>query len=76
MNSIQVFRKFSSTFFNPSPKDSSNLFDETIIEIYHHAKSWNKKIFKQIDEQVNKASKDLAEFHSGCRDVLCRVTET
>ena len=25
------------------------------------AKSWNKKIFKQIDEQVNKASKDLAE---------------
>ena len=25
------------------------------------AKSWNKKIFKQIDEKVNQASKDLAE---------------
>ena len=25
------------------------------------AKSWNKKIFKQIDEKVNQASKELAE---------------
>ena len=32
------------------------------------AKSWNKKIFKQIDEQVNKASKDLAEERGACPD--------
>ena len=25
------------------------------------AKSWNKKIFKQIDEKVNEASKELAK---------------
>jgi len=32
------------------------------------AKSWNKKIFKQIDEQVNKASKELAEERGACPD--------
>ncbi len=32
------------------------------------AKSWNKKIFKQIDEQVNQASKDLAEERGACPD--------
>jgi ribonucleoside-diphosphate reductase alpha chain len=32
------------------------------------AKSWNKKIFKQIDAQVNKASKDLAEERGACPD--------
>ena len=32
------------------------------------AKSWNKKIFKQIDEQVNKASKVLAEERGACPD--------
>ncbi|MDC0517542.1 ribonucleoside-diphosphate reductase subunit alpha [Candidatus Pelagibacter sp.] len=32
------------------------------------AKSWNKKIFKQIDEKVNKASKDLAEERGACPD--------
>ncbi|MDB2580234.1 ribonucleoside-diphosphate reductase subunit alpha [Candidatus Pelagibacter bacterium] len=32
------------------------------------AKSWNKKIFKQIDQQVNKASKDLAEERGACPD--------
>ena len=34
------------------------------------AKSWNKKIFKQIDEQVNKASKDLAEERGACPDAV------
>ena len=32
------------------------------------AKSWNKKIFKQIDEKVNQASKDLAEERGACPD--------
>jgi ribonucleoside-diphosphate reductase alpha chain len=32
------------------------------------AKSWNKKIFKQIDVQVNQASKDLAEERGACPD--------
>ncbi len=32
------------------------------------AKSWNKKIFKQIDEKVNKASKELAEERGACPD--------
>ena len=32
------------------------------------AKSWNKKIFKQIHEQVNQASKDLAEERGACPD--------
>ena len=32
------------------------------------AKSWNKKIFKQIEEGVNKASKDLAEERGACPD--------
>lgn len=32
------------------------------------AKAWNKKIFKYIHEQVNKASKDLAEERGACPD--------
>ena len=32
------------------------------------AKSWNKKIFKNIDEKVNQASKDLAEERGACPD--------
>ena len=32
------------------------------------AKSWNKKIFKQIDKEVNQASKDLAEERGACPD--------
>ncbi len=32
------------------------------------AKAWNKKIFKRIDEQVNQASKDLAEERGACPD--------
>lgn len=32
------------------------------------AKVWNKKIFKYIHEQVNKASKDLAEERGACPD--------
>ncbi len=32
------------------------------------AKSWNKKIFKNIHEKVNQASKDLAEERGACPD--------
>jgi ribonucleoside-diphosphate reductase alpha chain len=32
------------------------------------AKAWNKKIFKNIHEKVNKASKDLAEERGACPD--------
>ncbi len=32
------------------------------------AKAWNKKIFKYIHEQVNKASKELAEERGACPD--------
>ncbi len=32
------------------------------------AKSWNKKIFKDIDAKVNQASKDLAEERGACPD--------
>ncbi len=32
------------------------------------AKSWNKKIFKDIDSKVNQASKDLAEERGACPD--------
>ena len=32
------------------------------------AKSWNKKIFKNISDQVNQASKDLAEERGACPD--------
>ena len=32
------------------------------------AKAWNKKIFQHIHEQVNKASKDLAEERGPCPD--------
>ncbi len=32
------------------------------------SKVWNKKIFKNIDEKVNKASKDLAEERGPCPD--------
>ena len=34
------------------------------------AKSWNKKIFKQINEQVNQASKDLAEESFNLKSLL------
>ena len=32
------------------------------------AKAWNKKIFKNIHEKVNQASKDLAEERGACPD--------
>ena len=32
------------------------------------AKSWNKKIFKNIHEKVDQASKDLAEERGACPD--------
>ncbi len=32
------------------------------------AKAWNKKMFKNIDEKVNQASKDLAEERGACPD--------
>ena len=31
------------------------------------AKAWNKKIFKNILEKVNQASKDLAEERGACQ---------
>ena len=32
------------------------------------AKAWNKKIFKNIHEKVNQASKDLADERAACPD--------